>query len=63
MERFPNFKGAKILAFCLNVMGLKLDRPSIDKEYKPLHRALIAWTAKNYESIREANLEVLMLAL
>lgn len=58
MERFPNFKGAKFLAFCLNVMGLKFDRSSINKEYRPLHRALIAWTRRNYESLREANLEV-----
>lgn len=58
MGRFPNFKGAKFLAFCLNVMGLKLDRPSIDKEYRPLHRALISWTRKNYESLRAENLEV-----
>ena len=58
MERFPNFKGAKFLAFCLNVMGLKVDRPSIDREYRPLHRALIAWTRRNYESLRAANLEV-----
>lgn len=58
MEHFPNFKGAKFLAFCLNVMGLKVDRPSINKEYRPLHRVLIAWTRKNYESLRETNLEV-----
>jgi hypothetical protein len=58
MERFPNFKGAKFLAFCLNVMGLKFDRSSINKEYRPLHRALITWTRRNYESLRSANLEV-----
>ena len=58
MERFPNFQGAKYLAFCLNVMGLKIDRQSIDKEYRPLHRALIAWTRRNYEQLRAANLEV-----
>ena len=58
MERFPNFKGAKFLAFCLNVMGLKVDRPSNDKEYVSLHRALIAWTRRNYEPLRAANLEV-----
>jgi hypothetical protein len=58
MERFPNFKGAKYLAFCLNVMGLKVDRQSIGKEYRPLHLALIAWTRRNYESLRAANLEV-----
>ncbi|MDP3621488.1 MAG: hypothetical protein Q8R65_06165, partial [Polynucleobacter sp.] len=58
LERFPNFKGAKYLAFCLNVMGLMVDRRSIDKEYRPLHRALIAWTRKNYELLRAENLEV-----
>lgn len=58
MERFPNFKGAKFLAFCLNVMGLRAGRPSMDKEYRALHRALIAWTWRNYESLRAANLEV-----
>lgn len=58
MERFPNFMGAKFLAFCLNVMGLKVDRQSFNKEYRPLHRALIAWTRRNYESLRAANLEV-----
>lgn len=58
MERFPNFKGAKYLAFCLNVMGLMVDGRSINKEYRPLHRALIAWTHRNYESLRAANLEV-----
>lgn len=58
MERFPNFKSAKYLAFCLNVMGLIVDRRSINKEYRPLHRALIAWTLRNYESLRAENLEV-----
>jgi hypothetical protein len=58
MERSPNFKSAKYLAFCLNVMGLMVDRRLIDKECRPLHRALIAWTRRNYELLRAANLEV-----
>jgi len=58
LERSPNFKGAKFLAFCLNVMGLKVDRRPICKDYRPLHRAVIAWTRRNYESLRAANLEV-----
>jgi hypothetical protein len=58
MERFPNFKGAKFLVFSLNVMGLKGDRRSIDKEYRALQHVLIAWTRRNYESLRAANLEV-----
>lgn len=48
MNRFPNFKGAKILGFCLNVMGLKLREGDYDKENRPLHKAILAWTRKRY---------------
>ncbi|WP_045189801.1 hypothetical protein [Pseudomonas tussilaginis] len=51
MNKFPNFKGAKILAFCLNVMGLKLSNSSFDKNSRPLHKAMLAWTKKNYVSL------------
>lgn len=48
MNRFPNFKGAKILGFCLNVMGLKVHEGNYDKESRPLHKAVLAWTRKHY---------------
>jgi hypothetical protein len=48
MNSFPNFKGARILRFCLNVMGLKISTGDFDKNNRPLHRAILAWTKKHY---------------
>ena len=48
MKRFPNFKGARILSFCLNVMGLSIIPGDYHKDSRALHRAVLAWTKKNY---------------
>lgn len=48
MKRFPNFKGAKILGFCLNVMGLTVRQSDYDKDSRALQKAVLAWTKKNY---------------
>ena len=48
MKRFPNFKGAKILGFCLNVMGLTVRKDGYDKDSRALQRAILAWTRKNF---------------
>jgi len=48
MKRFPNFKGAKILGFCLNVMGLTVRQGDYDKDSRALQRAVLAWTRKNF---------------
>ncbi|WP_399697546.1 hypothetical protein [Xenophilus sp.] len=58
MNSFPNFKGAKILGFCLNVMGLKLGDRRYDKDSRALHAALLAWTRKNYDWLYGYNREV-----
>jgi hypothetical protein len=58
MERFPNFKGAKILGFCLNVMGLKLRMDNFDKDSRALHKTILAWTKKNYTWLHEYNLRI-----
>lgn len=55
MKRFPNFKGAKILGFCLNVMGLKLREGAYDKDSRALHKAILAWTKKNYAWLHAYN--------
>ncbi len=55
MKRFPNSKGAKILGFCLNVMGLKLMQGDYDKDSRALHKAILAWTKKNYAWLHEYN--------
>ena len=49
MGEFPNFKGAKILGFCLNVMGLRsMDRKSFGDSLA-LHKAILAWTKKHFD--------------
>jgi hypothetical protein len=48
MKRFPNFKGAKILGFCLNVMGLTVRQGDYDKDSRALQKVVLAWTKKNF---------------
>lgn len=48
MKRFANFKGAKILGFCLNVMGLTIRQGDYDKDSRALQKAVLAWTKKHY---------------
>lgn len=55
MKRFPNFKGAKILGFCLNVMGLKLKEQDYDKDSKALHKAVLSWVKGNYVWLHDYN--------
>ena len=55
MKRFPNFKGARILSFCLNVMGLSIIPGDYHKDSRALHRAVLAWTKKNYAWLHEYN--------
>lgn len=56
MKRFPNFQGARILGFCLNVMGLNLRKASdYDKDSRALHKAILAWTKKNYAWLHAYN--------
>ena len=48
MKRFPNFKGAKILGFCLNVLGLTVSKGSYHKDSQALQSAVLAWARKNF---------------
>lgn len=48
IRRFANFKGAKILGFCLNVMGLAIRQGDYDKDSRALQKAVLTWTRKNY---------------
>ena len=55
MKRFPNFKGAKILGFCLNVMGLAVSAGNYDHDSKALQKAILSWTKKNYAWLHSYN--------
>ncbi len=59
MKQFPNFKGAKILGFCLNVMGLTVrDKDNYDHDSKALQKAVLSWTKKNYAWLHSYNSRV-----
>jgi len=55
MKRFPNFKGAKILGYCLNVMGLTVKEQDYDQDSKALQKAVLSWTKKNYAWLHSYN--------
>ncbi|MGH8594319.1 MAG: hypothetical protein ACREV3_10810 [Gammaproteobacteria bacterium] len=55
MKRFPNFKGAKILGFCVNVMGLAVRDQGYDHGSKALQKAILSWTKKNYAWLHSYN--------
>jgi hypothetical protein len=54
METWPNFQGASLLGFCLNVCGLTEERAGdFGREEKTLRKAIIRWTRRNYLAIVE----------
>jgi hypothetical protein len=52
MERYPNYKGARVILVCLNVMGFRMDR-AVDrpKEIRAIKRAMLGWIRQHYMSI------------
>tara|TARA_R110002073_G_scaffold336307_1_gene532211 strand:+ start:569 stop:2269 length:1701 start_codon:yes stop_codon:yes gene_type:complete len=58
MKKFPNFKGAKILGFCLNVMGLEFRKQDCFQDSNALHKALLSWTVRNYQWLHAQNKRV-----
>lgn len=59
LEEFPNFEGARILAFALNVVGFSFEYMSArDRAWLPFGKAVIGWTRRNYLQLREANVRV-----
>ncbi len=55
MNKFPNFKGARILSFCLNVMGLCTRGGDSFRDSNGLHKAILAWTKNNYAALHTRN--------
>jgi hypothetical protein len=59
LEKMPNYKSARILGLCLNVMGLKVgDKKGYASEEYPLRKAVLNWTRKNYLRLIEVQPEV-----
>jgi len=59
MDKYVNFKSARILGYCLNVMGVTLQgKGALGREYRALHCAILAWTQRSYLRIFHANPKV-----
>lgn len=55
LTKFPNYKGARILGFCLQVMGVKLgdNKETYGRNSYALRKAILGWTEKGYLQLRE----------
>jgi hypothetical protein len=63
IERFPNFKNAAYLGYCLNISGLTLgSHKANDGEYV-FRKAVIAWAKRNYIWLVKRNPKVAKTAL
>jgi hypothetical protein len=64
LESFPNYKSASVLGVCLNIMGLEMmNRHSYQslayrKGYSALKSVVLAWTKRNYLSLRKQHLDI-----
>ncbi len=52
---FPNFEGARVLSFCLNVLGFEFNRASYDPDSRALQAAVLTWVRAHYSWLRTAN--------
>jgi hypothetical protein len=56
MKRFGgNYKAARILGFCLNIMSFTPTDQSYFRDSKALHKAILSWVKKNYASLYSDN--------
>ncbi|WP_185819406.1 hypothetical protein [Chlorobium phaeovibrioides] len=54
MNKFPNYKGARILRYCLTVMGLILPT-SYDSDSRALHKAVLAWVRIHFVGLHNSH--------
>ena len=53
--KFHNFRAARLLGLCLNVMGLNLSCRSKDRDFFALHAALLSLTKKHFSKLHTTN--------
>ena len=59
LDSFPNYKSARVLGICLNVLGLTIvKRSKYRREHAALKVSVLAWTQRNYLRLREENSEI-----
>ena len=58
LESMPNYKAARELGICLNVMGLMTGKHSgYGRDHAALKVAVLAWMQRNYPRLRAVNAE------
>ena len=55
MRRAPNFKGAHILGFCLNVLGFEASTQDYFRDSKALHKVILSWTRRHFSWLYSYN--------
>jgi len=64
MDKWANFKGGRVLGYCLNILGIKLrDKKGYGKEFYPLQKVVLDWTVKNYAKLLEEHPNVAQVCL
>jgi hypothetical protein len=65
LTEFPNYKGSRILGYCLNVLGTNTgtSKQNYGRDAYALAKAVHSWTKKNYLSMRQENPDVAESAL
>lgn len=58
MEKFPNYRGARLLGFCLNVLGFQIRDKVKDRNNWALQKAVLSWTKNNFKALRSKNIDV-----
>ena len=53
MTKFPNYKGATTLAFCLNVFGFTVQKKEAYRSSTPLQIAALRWTKAHFAAIHQ----------
>lgn len=51
----PNYKGASVIRFCLNVLGLKVSQESYYDDSRDFHEKVLAWVKQNYAWLHSYN--------
>lgn len=51
MNQFPNFQGARVLGYCLFVLGFDVKSSERNKSVYALHVAVLKWVRKNFKSL------------
>lgn len=57
LQNFLNFKGGRILGFCLNVMGFEVSENELHANVA-LQRAILSWTRANFSMVHKKNSRV-----